>query len=112
MRITKEEFVKVINAILEQYHYDCNWSNKVGELFLNDSTDDLSYNNILMYDAFLYLLESLTGDEDTNIINYYISLRKCWAEEVGYTFEDGTKVILKTPEDLYDLLESQSKSSN
>ena len=109
MRVTKEEFTKAINALQTQFNYDKEWAKKVGEVFPAAFDANLLYNNREVTEGLESLLESLTGDEDTKWIEYFIYECDFGNKELECRHEDGTTFILKTPEDVYDLLESNMK---
>ena len=109
MRITKEEFTRAINALQTQSNYDKEWAKKVGEVFPAAFDANLLYNNREVTEGLISLLESLTGDEETKWIDYFMYECDFGNKELECRHEDGTTFILKTPEDVYDLLESNMK---
>ena len=105
MRITKEEFTKAINTLQAQINYDEEWAKKVGEVFPAAFDANLLYNNREITEGLISLLESLTGDGNTKWIDYFMYECDFGNKELECHYEDGTPFILKTPDDVYDLLE-------
>ena len=111
MRITKDEFSRAVNALRAQINYDIDWAKKVGEVFPTAFGANLLYNNREITEGLISLLESLTGDENTKWIDYFMYECEFGDQELECKHEDGTPFTLKTPEDVYDLLESNMQKS-
>ena len=110
MRITKEGFTRAVNALRAQINYDREWAKKVGEVFPAAFDANLLYNNREVTEGLESLLESLTGDEETKWLEYFMYECDFGNKELECHYEDGTTFVLKTPEDVYDLLESNMKN--
>lgn len=101
--ITKEEFIKTINAIQKQMRFDENASKKLSKIF---DTNSAFYNNYTIITATVELLQYLLNDED-DTIGYYIFELDFGSKEQNLkkSFKD-KNIPLKTPQDLWNYFQN------
>ena len=110
--LDKETFVNYMNFIDEQSTYACKINN-----LLQEAYSEMSFYPTLKYEEQLVSLLKIAMDDMYNDIEYFI-----YELDFGREYKDGcvtytrgkdeVPVRLKTPEDLYDLLESNLVERN
>ena len=100
--MTKELFIETINIIKKQYDIDYDRAENLGKVFTNAFTVNLIPDNILD----IQLIKILKAEtDDTDWIEYFIyELDFGEKYEDGSITENGKNIKLKTPEDLWELL--------
>lgn len=104
--IRKDDFVRSINAILEQAERDEEINNALDVICGNDYSSCVAETSTIVTTALIELLGNLTNDED-DYIGWWLY------EDVEKEVKDafGNIVELDTPEKLYDFLISNYKQS-
>ena len=104
--IRKDDFVRSINAILEQVERDEEINNALDVICGNDYSSCVAETSTIVTTALLDLLRNLINDED-DYINWWLY------EDVDKVITDafGNKIEIDTPEKLYDFLISNYKQS-
>ena len=112
MNIDKETYVNVINSIRDYYDFSSKIykeTDHMVSLFEIDPIDN-------MLNSVYKLLETLTNDEFEQPIGSNLSyfmwdldFGRNKLAEFGIIEPDGTKIVLDTPEKLYDYLEQREK---
>lgn len=100
----KELFIKYINAIKAQDKRDRDYVFHLSKAFPNAFKGNLFYNNSIIKDSFIELLENSMNDEFKWICYYIYELAFGENTHLGVYDKEGNKVMLKTPEDLYNLI--------
>lgn len=104
--IRKDDFVRSINAILEQAERDEEINNALDVICNNEYSYCVAETSTIVTTALIELLGNLTNDED-DYINWW--LYEDVEKEVRDAF--GNIIELDTPEKLYDFLISNYKQS-
>ena len=81
--ITRNLFIKSMEAIKKQMDYDVKFSHNMGKAFPNAFEANLLPNNEFLLSQMISLLEELTGD-NSDLISYYI-----W--ELNFGTDDSAK---------------------
>ena len=104
--IRKDDFVRSINAILEQAERDEEVNNALDVICGNDYSFCVAETSTIVTTALLDLLRNLINDED-DYIGWWLD------EDVEKEVKDafGNIIELDTPEKLYDFLISNYKQS-
>ena len=104
--IRKDDFVRSINAILEQAERDEEINNALDVICNNDYSSCVAETSTIITTALIELLGNLTNDED-DYINWWLY------EDVDKVVTDvfGNKIEMDTPEKLYDFLINNYKQS-
>lgn len=104
--IRKDDFVRSINAILEQAERDEEINNALDVICGNDYSSCVAETSTIVTTALIELLGNLTNDED-DYIGWWLY------EDVEKEVKDafGNIIELDTPEKLYDFLVSNYKQS-
>lgn len=102
-RLTKEEFVRRINNIKEQFKHDSNCHKAFSTILKNDYISNYDYNLILT--DYTDILEYIMDDKSQMITYFIYELEFGKKYKDGMITErDGTIIKLKTVEDLYNYL--------
>lgn len=103
--LSKEEFVKAINEVENV----CRYQEGLNNYFRKNNVDGYIFQPDCT-STVISLLHTISGTKDKDEwINYFcfeLDFGKKWKEGM-ITEKDGTDIILKTSEDLYNLLEKQ-----
>ena len=103
--LSKEEFVKAINEVENV----CRYQEGLNNFFRKNNVDGYIFQPDCT-STVISLLHTIAGTKDKDEwIDYFcfeLDFGKKWKEGV-ITEKDGTDIILKTAEDLYNLLEKQ-----
>ena len=103
MKITKKQFIESIKALEAQHRHDSKCSDAFKVILPEDYIT--SYKNSFLHNQLVNLIEKLTNDR-MGWIDYYI-----YELDYGKEYEDGmvknkdgNNISLKTPTDLWNLL--------
>lgn len=104
--IRKDDFVRGINAILEQAERDEEINNALDVICGNDYSSCVAETSTIVTTALIELLGNLINDED-DYISWWLY------EDVDKIITDafGNKIEIDTPEKLYDFLVNNYKQS-
>lgn len=104
--IRKDDFVRSINAILEQAERDEEINNALDVICGNDYSSCVAETSTIVTSALIELLGNLINDED-DYISWWLY------EDVDKIITDafGNKIEIDTPEKLYDFLINNYKQS-
>lgn len=102
MKISKETFIEAINNIEKQHKIESNFSLAVNKYFSQDIDNSLPRNYIV--DSLVKILQQHFKDEHSESwIEYFLWELDFGKKESKITVK-GKPFVLKTPEDLYNLL--------
>lgn len=96
--MTKESFVKLMEALKTQREYDLRISN----LFSQNFECDFYYSNDALYDSIISTLEKELGD-DFGWIAYYV-YEMNFGNRLNEVSVNGAQVSLKSVDDLWSLI--------
>lgn len=107
MPFSRELFIETIEKIRQQYVHDIMCSNKLKDVFPNAFTPNLMYENHLIMNQLVKLLQVSFNDEhEHSWIEYFM-----WELDFGVkndklkaTDKNGRNIPLSTPSELYDCL--------
>lgn len=101
--LTKEEFIRRINNIEEQFQHDNKCHKAFSTILKNDYVSNYDYNLILT--DYIDMLEYIMDDKSQMITYFIYDLEFGKKYKDGMITEhDGTIIKLKTVEDLYNYL--------
>lgn len=101
----KEDFVKRINKLKEQFDYDNEASKAFGVILKNDFVS--GYDNSKIIDEYISLLSENIGDTSKWIEYYVYEVEFGKKDYEGRIKIDNENIRLSTPEDLYDLIKNK-----
>jgi len=112
--MTKELFIKSIEALQKQYEHDKKCSEALQVVFSAAFSSNLSYNNRFVNNVLLEILQiQMEDNHKDSWIEYY-----CFELDFGKENNrlkvygrDKKEIPLKTPEDLWNLLKSNIKEN-
>lgn len=113
--MTKELFIKSIEALKNQYKHDKKCAMALIEVFPESSSENLLYDNHFVNNALLEILKVQMEDnhKDSWIEYYCFELNFGKKNDILKIYDKEKKEIpLKTAEDLWNLLQSEIKSPN
>lgn len=111
--MTKELFIKAINALEEQTKYDISISEKLGEVFPNAHAANLLPDNHILHNMLLELLQEAMNDNVKGIswIEHYMYELDFGKENYRLKVYDKNKkeLPMSTAGELYDFLITNNK---
>lgn len=105
--ISKELFVETIEKIKQQYNHDLQCAEKLKDVFPNAFTANLMYENHLIMNQLVKLLQVQLNDENEHSwIEYFMWELDFGAKNDKYkaTDKNGNNIPLSNASELYDLL--------
>lgn len=112
MPFSKELFVETIEKIKQQYEHDLQCSEKLKDIFPNAFTANLMYENHLIMNQLIKLLQVQFNDENEHSwIEYFMWELDFGVKNVKFKArdKDGNNIPLSNSEELYDFLINEQK---
>ena len=107
IKITRQHFIEIIEAIKKQYDYDIMCAGYASKLYPDAFEANLIYNNSHLSNAlFKFVQMAFNDNHKESLIEYY-----CWELDFGKEYvkgcvktQDGTIIVLSDAGKLYDYL--------